>query len=150
MHLCWPSMAVSLAVDVRASFTAARSGTVVVRALATMDADWSFGEPEHKVLCSLRVWCRDLDWRPSFEVQRDCAPVEAFPNCFLGVLLPEATYERCDRRNNERKSDWMHRKAAEQGTFAGLLAELGWVDARTEKQFRVQASPDGSSRPHQS
>jgi hypothetical protein len=80
---------------------------------------------------------------PELEVQRDCALVEAFPNCFLGVLLPEATYERCDRSHNERKSDWMYRKAAEQGTFAGLLAELGWLDARTEKQFRVQAGPDG-------
>jgi hypothetical protein len=77
------------------------------------------------------------------EAQRDCALIEAFPNAFLGVLLPEKVYEYCDRRPQERKSDWMYRKAAERGTFARLLAELGWSDARTKKQFLYQAGHDG-------
>jgi hypothetical protein len=77
------------------------------------------------------------------EVQRDCALVEAFPNAFLGVLLPEGDYEHCDRRPNEHKSDWMYRKAAAQGTLTGLLADLGWVEAGTKKHFLDQAGRHG-------
>jgi hypothetical protein len=77
------------------------------------------------------------------EVQRDCAIVEAFPNTFLGVLLPEAIYEHCDRGLNERKSDWMYRKVAERGSFRELLAQLGWTEPGTIKQFQDQAGSDG-------
>jgi hypothetical protein len=77
------------------------------------------------------------------EVQRDSALIEAFPNAFLGVLLPEEVYEQCDRRPHEHKSDWMFRKAVERGILADLLAELGWSDARTSAQFLNQAGPDG-------
>jgi hypothetical protein len=80
---------------------------------------------------------------PELEVQRDSAIVEAFPNTFLGVLLPEAVYKHCDRSSKERKSDWMFRKVAERGTFQALLTELGWADARTIRQFLDQAGPDG-------
>jgi hypothetical protein len=80
---------------------------------------------------------------PELEVHRDSAIVEAFPNTFLGVLLPEAVYKHCDRFSNERKSDWMFRKAAERGTFQALLGGLGWTEAETLQKFLEQAGPHG-------
>lgn len=80
---------------------------------------------------------------PDLEVRRDTAIVEAFPNTFLGVLLPEAAYECWDRIENERKSDWMYRKIAERDTFKVLLADLGWTEASTIDQFQDQARSDG-------
>lgn len=80
---------------------------------------------------------------PELEARPNSSLVEAFPNAFLGVLLPAETYDRCDRPPNEHKSDWMYRKAAEQGILASLLAELGWSEARTKEQFLDQAGPDG-------
>src|SRR5262249_7769194 len=53
------------------------------------------------------------------------------------------TYGHCDRRQNERKSDWMYRKVAEQGEFQSLLAELGWSEPPTIKLFDNQARSDG-------
>jgi hypothetical protein len=41
------------------------------------------------------------------EVRRGSAIVEAFPNTFLGVLLPDVVYAHSDRKENERKSDWL-------------------------------------------
>ncbi len=69
--------------------------------------------------------------------------IEAFPNAFLGVLLPDETYKQSDRRKNERKSDWMFRKAAEQGTLTALLSKLGWTDRDTARMFAEQAGPCG-------
>jgi hypothetical protein len=80
---------------------------------------------------------------PDLEVRRDSAIVEAFPNTFLGVLLPEAAYECWDHIENERKSDWMYRKIAERDTFKVLLADLGWTEASTIDQFQDQARSDG-------
>jgi hypothetical protein len=80
---------------------------------------------------------------PCLTVQCDCALVEAFPNGFLGVLLPDRVYEDCDRGPQELKSDWMYRKAAERGILAQLLADLGWTDAQTQKLFLDQATRNG-------
>ena len=67
---------------------------------------------------------------PSLEVQPGCALVEAFPNAFMGVLLPDAVYEKRDLHRNKDKSDWMYRKIAQQGILTNLLAELGWTDTK--------------------
>lgn len=80
---------------------------------------------------------------PDLAVRPECGLVEAFPNAFLGVLLPDEIYDDCPRPAQERKSDWMYREAAERGALARLLADLGWADTRTKKQFLDQASPNG-------
>jgi hypothetical protein len=85
-----------------------------------------------------------LDLVSELQVRRNCAIVEAFPNTFLGVLLPEAIYEDRDFGFSERKSDWMYRKVAERGIFRKLLIQLGWTEPGTITQFHDQAGLDGN------
>ncbi len=86
-----------------------------------------------------------LDLVSELQVRRNCAIVEAFPNTFLGVLLPEAIYEDRDFGFSERKSDWMYRKVAERGIFRKLLIQLRWTEPGTITQFHDQAGLDGNS-----
>ena len=70
--------------------------------------------------------------------------IEAFPNAFLGVLIPDESYKNSDRREGEHKSDWMYRKVAEQGTLKKLLSKLDWTGHDTVKVFAEQAGPHGN------
>ncbi|MGO7751144.1 DUF429 domain-containing protein [Rhizobium ruizarguesonis] len=51
--------------------------------------------------------------------------IEAFPNAFLGVLLPEArfTMPACGKR---KKFDWLYDHAVDSGVIGSLFEALGW------------------------
>ena len=66
---------------------------------------------------------------------------------FSGVLLPDGVYEDCDRCPQERKSDWMYRKAAERGILTQLLADLSWTDAQTPKTVLRPGHAERRPRP---
>ncbi|MDQ0390685.1 DUF429 domain-containing protein [Labrys monachus] len=70
---------------------------------------------------------RHLTSAPMFEtaIFRDAAIVEAFPNAFLGVLLPEQAFAAGPIRRG-RKFDWMYERAVEAGRLADLMAAIGW------------------------
>jgi predicted nuclease with RNAse H fold len=64
--------------------------------------------------------------------------VEAFPNAFLGVMLPENTYA-ADRRPARRlKSDWLYEQSLKSGALDRLLRDLGWDDPKTRAQFETE------------
>jgi hypothetical protein len=64
---------------------------------------------------------------PMFEnaVFGDAAIVEAFPNAFLGVLMPEQTFGTTQILRR-RKFDWMYEHVIEAGRLAELMAFVGW------------------------
>ena len=77
----------------------------------------------------------------NFLVLSGLAIVEAFPNTFLGVLLPNVAFEDTKPRN-EHRSDWLYRKALETKRLELALERLGWDDARTVQCFRRQTDHD--------
>jgi hypothetical protein len=50
--------------------------------------------------------------------------VEAFPNAFLGVMLPAEIYA-ARKPAPRKKSDWMYERALETGALHHVLADLG-------------------------
>lgn len=76
-------------------------------------------------------------------VVRPGAPmVEAFPNTFLGVLLPEPTFKRWPPPKKEPKSDWLYREAADHGVFGRLLGNLDWLDDGLSDRFASEGDHD--------
>jgi hypothetical protein len=57
--------------------------------------------------------------------------VEAFPNTFLGVLLPEHYYLNNDSKVSGPKSDWLYTAACAAGVINRLLSHLGWTEEAT-------------------
>lgn len=57
--------------------------------------------------------------------------VEAFPNTFLGVLLPTATFSHRGKPPTQARSDWLYEAAWEQGILDRLLDHLGWAELET-------------------
>ncbi|MGO4112377.1 DUF429 domain-containing protein [Rhizobium ruizarguesonis] len=58
-------------------------------------------------------------------VFRDVAIVEAFPNAFLGVLLPDQTFANSQIVRG-KKFDWMYEHAVKSDRFGELLDVIGW------------------------
>jgi predicted nuclease with RNAse H fold len=50
--------------------------------------------------------------------------IEAFPNTFLGVLLPDATFATWSRKSGKAKSDWLYEQVAAAGMLRRLLSAL--------------------------
>ncbi|MBY3447984.1 DUF429 domain-containing protein [Rhizobium laguerreae] len=73
----------------------------------------------------------------------DVAIVEAFPNAFLGVLLPDQIFTT-SRILRGKKFDWMYEQVVEVGGFRELLAVIGW-DAPDLLQ-RMDAERDHEKR----
>jgi hypothetical protein len=84
-----------------------------------------------------------LKLKPDIAVRRECAIVEAFPNAFLGVLLPAGVYQHKVGDRREAKSDWLYRAVAEEDLLLKLLLELDWADGKTADLFVKQAGKDG-------
>lgn len=61
----------------------------------------------------------------SFPRVGDCNAVEAFPNAFLGVCVPDEAYERSPRLRRGRKFDWLYDRWVATGRFRRLVFELG-------------------------
>lgn len=54
--------------------------------------------------------------------------VEAFPNAFLGVLLPEARYAM-PAAGKRKKFDWLYDHAVDAGVFDQVMTALHWDNA---------------------
>lgn len=52
---------------------------------------------------------------------RQCRVVEAFPNAFLGVMLPDAVFDQMPRLKRGKKFDWLYERAIENRRFEELL-----------------------------
>jgi hypothetical protein len=76
-------------------------------------------------------------------VFRDVAIVEAFPNAFLGVLLPDQTFG-AKQILRGKKFDWMYEHVVEAGRFGDLLALIG-LDA-PDLLRRIEAERDHEKR----
>jgi len=77
----------------------------------------------------------DLVVRPNVPI------IEAFPNTFLGVLLPEGAFET-NKLKNEKRSDWLYEKALQTQQIQKALKFLGWSDARTITRFEQEEDHD--------
>jgi len=73
----------------------------------------------------------DLTIRPNIPI------LEAFPNAFLGCLLPERAFE-AKKPKNEKRSDWLYKKALETECIQRVLEKLEWDDANTIARFRQE------------
>jgi hypothetical protein len=63
--------------------------------------------------------------RPDRLIRDGVAIVEAFPNAFLGVLLPDACFSG-PAAGKRKKFDWLYDHAVRQGTFEAVMAAAGW------------------------
>jgi hypothetical protein len=61
--------------------------------------------------------------------------IEAFPNAFIGVLLPAEAFVDWSKALGKAKSDWLFETAAELGILGKLLSTLDLASARTRKKF---------------
>ena len=50
--------------------------------------------------------------------------IEAFPNTFMGVLLPEECFATWSKSLRKAKSDWLYERLVEAGLFRKLLSKL--------------------------
>ena len=66
---------------------------------------------------------------PGFEPERlvreGVSIVEAFPNAFLGVLLPDACFSG-PAAGKRKKFDWLYEHAIRQGVFETVMEAVGW------------------------
>jgi len=72
------------------------------------------------------------------EVMPGVPIVEAFPNAFLGVMLPEKIYAASGRPARTAKSDWLYDQALESGALDRVLRHLGWDDPETRTQVETE------------
>jgi hypothetical protein len=49
--------------------------------------------------------------------------VEAFPNAFLGVLMPEEELELAPKFNRGRRLDWLYEQVVTTGRLESLLSK---------------------------
>jgi hypothetical protein len=66
--------------------------------------------------------------------------VEAFPNAFLGVMLPENTYAAGGGPARRSKSDWLYERALERGALGRVLRHLGWNDPGTRTWIETETN----------
>lgn len=50
--------------------------------------------------------------------------IEAFPNTFMGVLLPEGAFAKWSKKSGKSKSDWLYEQVTDAGMFRRLLSGL--------------------------
>jgi predicted nuclease with RNAse H fold len=72
------------------------------------------------------------------EVMPGVPVVEAFPNAFLGVMLPKKAYASSGRPARRSKSDWLYERALEGGALARVLLHLGWNDPETRARVETE------------
>ena len=68
--------------------------------------------------------------------------IEAFPNTFLGVLVPETLYFTNIKDKKQPRSDWLYERAVECGALARVLRHLGWNDHGTVVQVETESNHD--------
>ncbi len=62
--------------------------------------------------------------------------IEAFPNTFMGVLLPEESYPGWSKFLRKPKSDWLYEQVVEAGLFGKLLSKLDLASPPILRKFR--------------
>jgi hypothetical protein len=67
---------------------------------------------------------------PELEAVPGARMVEAFPNTFMGVLLPETAINRLEG-NGKPRSDRLYEACLADGAFERFVASLGWPVAET-------------------
>ena len=69
---------------------------------------------------------------------------ETFPSGFLGVMLPENSFDRAPLFGVRRakRSDRIYEVALEEGVIARMLAQIGWDDAATMRRFSEERDHD--------
>jgi predicted nuclease with RNAse H fold len=68
--------------------------------------------------------------------------VEAFPNTFLGVLVPERDYHVIGRAGSQSKSDWLYDRTIECGALDRVLQRLGWNEPETLDRLKSEKNHD--------
>ena len=58
----------------------------------------------------------------------DLPIVEAFPNAFIGVMLPDGAFDKQLKFKRGHRFDWLYEQAKRRGIFRRLMNELEWVD----------------------
>jgi len=61
--------------------------------------------------------------------------IEAFPNTFMGVLLPAASFAGWSKALGKSKSDWLYEQVAEAGLFRKLLSKLELASPPIQRVF---------------
>jgi predicted nuclease with RNAse H fold len=61
--------------------------------------------------------------------------IEAFPNTFMGVLLPEANFVGWSKALRKAKSDWLYEELVEAGLFRKLLSKLDLASPPILRKF---------------
>lgn len=67
--------------------------------------------------------------------------VEAFPNAFLGVLLPDESFEQIPRGRG-KKFDALFESVRGRGILLKLLDELEWADSALREALATNAQHD--------
>jgi hypothetical protein len=82
----------------------------------------------------------------SGNVRRDGPIVEAFPNAFLGVLMPEVELMAAPRFKRRRRFDWLYDQMVTTGRLESLLSEnldlpeIVWQSLRSETDHELRAA----------
>ncbi|WP_024896926.1 DUF429 domain-containing protein [Brucella rhizosphaerae] len=58
-------------------------------------------------------------------IRKEAFIIEAFPNAFLGVLLPEARFA-LPKAGKRKKFDWLYDHAVDSGVISELFHKIGW------------------------
>jgi hypothetical protein len=61
--------------------------------------------------------------------------IEAFPNAFMGVLLPEVSFGGWSKSLRKAKSDWLYEQVLEAGLFGTLLSKLNLASPAILRKF---------------
>lgn len=61
-------------------------------------------------------------------IRRGTSIIEAFPNAFLGVLLPEDRFAM-PAAGKRKKFDWLYEHAVESGVLANVFHAIGWQNS---------------------
>ena len=69
--------------------------------------------------------------------------VEAFPNTFLGVLLPETVFSGGTLKpKRQAKFDWLYEAANREEVIHRVLEHLGWLETATGDRFVTERNHD--------
>lgn len=60
-------------------------------------------------------------------IRKGASVIEAFPNAFLGVLLPEARFAM-PAAGKRKKFDWLYDHAVDSGVLVNLFHTIGWLN----------------------
>jgi predicted nuclease with RNAse H fold len=61
--------------------------------------------------------------------------IEAFPNAFMGVLLPTESFAGWSKALGKAKSDWLYEQVAGAGLFRNLLSNIGQASPAIPRRF---------------